>query len=206
LEILHILHESDSSGSNETEECNTLTVLLLVILILKVVIMHQIQRNVNSVPNSRKNLKLYLLFHSQVKLLNKMKEEAAKHKDVELRRNREIAQLRKESRKRENTIRSLEAEKRVKDAVLKRKQEEVTALRKMQRGPLSNKAAGRVGPRHGKLVECLLFVVMQYLPSSLSVCLCLSLISCLCGSYCCKRYPLFAIICNNQSAQHMASW
>jgi len=100
-----------------------------------------------------------------------MKEEAAKHKDVELRRNREIAQLRKESRKRENTIRSLEAEKRVKDAVLKRKQEEVTALRKMQRGPLSNKAAGRVGPRHCKLVECLLFVVMQYLLSSLSVCL-----------------------------------
>ena len=119
-------------------------------------------------------MKLYLLFHSQVKLLNKMKEEAAKHKDVELRRNREIAQLRKESRKRENTIRSLEAEKRVKDAVLKRKQEEVTALRKMQRGPLSNKAAGRVGPRHGKLVECLLFVVMQYLPSSLSVYLSLS--------------------------------
>ncbi|PSN35255.1 hypothetical protein C0J52_18156 [Blattella germanica] len=87
---------------------------------------------------------------NQVKLLNKMKEEAAKHKDVELRRNREIAQLRKESRKRENTIRSLEAEKRVKEAVLKRKQEEVTALRKMQRGPLSNKAAGRVGPRHGR--------------------------------------------------------
>jgi kinesin family protein 4/21/27 len=98
-------------------------------------------------------MKLYDFFHSQVKLLNKMKEEAAKHKDVELRRNREIAQLRKESRKRENTIRSLEAEKRVKEAVLKRKQEEVTALRKMQRGPLSNKAAGRVGPRHGKFLE-----------------------------------------------------
>jgi kinesin family protein 4/21/27 len=97
----------------------------------------------------------YLSFHSQVKLLNKMKEEAAKHKDVEVRRNREIAQLRKESRKRENTIRFLEAEKRVKEAVLKRKQEEVTALRRMQRGPLSNKAAGRVGPRHGKLLEYL---------------------------------------------------
>jgi hypothetical protein len=104
-------------------------------------------------------MKLYHFFYLQVKLLNKMKEEAAKHKDVELRTNREIAQLRKESRKRENTIRSLEAEKRVKEAVLKRKQEEVTALRKMQRGPLSNKAAGRVGPRHGKFVEHLkLFV------------------------------------------------
>lgn len=158
--------------------------------------MHQIERNVNTVPNSRENLKLYLLFHSQVTLLNKMKEEAAKHKDVELCRNREIAQLRKESCKRENTIRSLEEEKHVKDADLKRKQEEVTALPKMQRGPLSNKAAGRVGPRHGKLVECLLFVVMQYLPSSLSVCHCVSLILCLCGSYCRMSYPLFAIICN----------
>jgi len=194
MKILVILHETGSNGSDEIGECNALTVLLLVILILKVMIMHQIERNVNTVPNSRANLKLYLLFHSQEKLLNKMKEEAAKHKDVELRRNCEIAQLRKESRKRENTIRSLEAEKCVKDAVLKRKQEEVTALRKMRRGPLSNKAAGRVGPRHCKLVECLLFVVMQYLLSSLSVCL--SLISCLCGSYCCKSYPLFAIICN----------
>lgn len=98
---------------------------------------------------------LYLAFHSQVKLLNKMKEESAKHKDVEVRRNREIAQLRKESRKRENTIRSLEAEKRVKEAVLKRKHEEVTALRKMHRGPLSNKAVGRIGPRHGRLLEYL---------------------------------------------------
>ncbi|PNF31244.1 hypothetical protein B7P43_G14007, partial [Cryptotermes secundus] len=107
-------------------------------------------RNQTQHENQVKTLKndLAEMKRAKVKLLNKMKEEAAKHKDVELRRNREIAQLRKESRKRENTIRSLEAEKRVKEAVLKRKQEEVTALRKMQRGPLSNKAAGRVGPRH----------------------------------------------------------
>jgi kinesin family protein 4/21/27 len=113
-------------------------------------------------------MKLYRFFYFQVKLLNKMKEEAAKHKDVELRTNREIAQLRKESRKRENTIRSLEAEKRVKEAVLKRKQEEVTALRKMQRGPLSNKAAGRVGPRHGKFVEHLKLFIQNDSVSSVS--------------------------------------
>ncbi|KAJ4449291.1 hypothetical protein ANN_00689 [Periplaneta americana] len=107
-------------------------------------------RNQTQHENQVKALKndLAEMKRAKVKLLNKMKEEAAKHKDVELRRNREIAQLRKESRKRENTIRSLEAEKRVKEAVLKRKQEEVTALRRLQRGPLSNKAAGRVGPRH----------------------------------------------------------
>ena len=34
-----------------------------------------------------------------------MKEEAAKHKEMETKRNREIAQLRKESRKHENVIR-----------------------------------------------------------------------------------------------------
>jgi len=44
MEIFLNLHESDSSGSDEIEECNTLTVLLLVILILKVLIMHQIEK------------------------------------------------------------------------------------------------------------------------------------------------------------------
>jgi kinesin family protein 4/21/27 len=90
---------------------------------------------------------------AKVELLNKMKEEAAKHKDVELHRNREIAQLRKESQKKDNTIQSLQAEKRVKEAVLKRKQKKVTALRKMQHGPLSNNAAGIVGPGHFKFLR-----------------------------------------------------
>lgn len=34
-----------------------------------------------------------------------MREETAKHKEIEIKRNREIAQLRKESRKHENVIR-----------------------------------------------------------------------------------------------------
>ncbi|XP_011339391.1 kinesin-like protein KIF21A isoform X2 [Ooceraea biroi] len=79
---------------------------------------------------------------AKVKLLNKMREEAQRHKENELRRNREIAQLRKESRRHANVIRTLEADKRMKEVVLKRKQEEVTALRKRDRG-LSQKAAGR---------------------------------------------------------------
>lgn len=54
-----------------------------------------------------------------------MKEEAAKHKETEIRRNREIAQLRKESRRNANVIRSLEAEKRAQGVVLRVKQEEV---------------------------------------------------------------------------------
>lgn len=73
-----------------------------------------------------------------------MKEEANKHHEQELKRNREIAQLRKESRRAENLIRSLETKNRVKDVVLKRKQEEVSALRKAARtSKMSSKAAGR---------------------------------------------------------------
>lgn len=79
---------------------------------------------------------------AKVKLLNKMREEAQRHKENELKRNREIAQLRKESRRNANVIRTLEADKRMKEVVLRRKQEEVTALRRRDRG-LSLKAAGR---------------------------------------------------------------
>lgn len=80
--------------------------------------------------------------------MQKMKEEANRHKELELKRTREIAQLRKESRKRENEIRTLQMDKRVKETVLKRKQEEVNALRKTQarQGVLSERAAGRVLP------------------------------------------------------------
>lgn len=52
--------------------------------------------------------------------------------------------LRKESRRRENQIRTLQAENRVKEAVLRRRNEEVTALRSRAKGVLSQKAAGRV--------------------------------------------------------------
>jgi hypothetical protein len=79
---------------------------------------------------------------AKVKLLNKMREEAQRHKENELKRSREIAQLRKEGRRNANTIRNLEADKRMKEVVLRRKQEEVSALRKRDRG-LSQKAAGR---------------------------------------------------------------
>ncbi|XP_023221813.1 kinesin-like protein KIF21B [Centruroides sculpturatus] len=88
---------------------------------------------------------------AKVRLMNKMKEEAQRHKTSEQLRNREIAQLKKESRKRENQIRTLEAEKRMKENVLRRKQEEVAALRRMSK-PMSDKVAGRLpaSKRHEK--------------------------------------------------------
>lgn len=82
-------------------------------------------------------------------MLNKMKEESSRHKQEQERRSREVAQLRKANRKHENQIRSLEAEKRAKDVVLKRRQEEVTALRRNQFSGMSNKASGRVNMRKG---------------------------------------------------------
>lgn len=81
---------------------------------------------------------------AKVRLINKMKEETHRHKQTELQRVREIAQLKKESRKNANMIKTMEAERRIKDQVLKRKQEEVSVLRKNQRGRMSLKVAGRI--------------------------------------------------------------
>ncbi|XP_037086600.1 LOW QUALITY PROTEIN: kinesin-like protein KIF21A [Pollicipes pollicipes] len=70
---------------------------------------------------------------TKVKLMQKMKEDANKMKQMGLQHHRAVSQLRKEHRKHENQIKSLQAEKRVKDAVLKRKQEEIAALRRVGR-------------------------------------------------------------------------
>lgn len=57
--------------------------------------------------------------------MKQVKEELEKGKAVEARRTKEVAQLRKEQVHKEGLIRNLEKEKRQKEAVLKRKQEEV---------------------------------------------------------------------------------
>ncbi|KAK6630614.1 hypothetical protein RUM43_014599 [Polyplax serrata] len=87
---------------------------------------------------------------AKVSLMKKMKEEAQKHKQIEMQKTKEIAMLRKESRRRENQIRSLQAENKVKEAVLRRRNEEVTALRSRAKGVMSKKAAGRVVRPNGK--------------------------------------------------------
>uniref|UniRef100_A0A493TQH8 Kinesin family member 21A n=1 Tax=Anas platyrhynchos platyrhynchos TaxID=8840 RepID=A0A493TQH8_ANAPP len=80
---------------------------------------------------------------TKVRLMKQMKEEQEKARMTESRRNREIAQLKKEQRKREHQLRLLEAQKRNQEVILRRKTEEVTALRRQVR-PLSDKAAGKV--------------------------------------------------------------
>lgn len=66
----------------------------------------------------------------KVKLMNQLREETQKSKQDEQRRMKEIAILKRDHLKKDNQIKSLEAEKRCRDIVLKRKQEQIQALRK----------------------------------------------------------------------------
>lgn len=57
--------------------------------------------------------------------MQKMKEESMKARQEDSKRQTEIASLRKASRRQENLIKQLEAEKQQREVILKRKQEEV---------------------------------------------------------------------------------
>jgi len=91
---------------------------------------------------------------AKVKLVQKMKEETNRHRDLEIRKNRELAALKKESRKNESKIKSLETEKRLKETVLKRKQEEVVVLRKNARkisSMANKKVSGKLSQKTAKI-------------------------------------------------------
>ncbi|XP_057217624.1 kinesin-like protein KIF21B isoform X3 [Triplophysa rosa] len=83
---------------------------------------------------------------AKVALMKQMKEEQQRRRMIEAKRNREIAQLKKEQRRQEYQIRSLESQKRQQEMVLKRKTQEVTALRRLAK-PMSERVAGRVTRR-----------------------------------------------------------
>ncbi|XP_063783162.1 kinesin-like protein KIF21A isoform X2 [Pseudophryne corroboree] len=89
---------------------------------------------------------------TKIRLMKQMKEEQEKARMVESRRNREIAQLKKDQRKRESQLRTLESQKRQQELILRRKNEEVTALRRQVK-PMSDKVAGRVSSRKISLPE-----------------------------------------------------
>ncbi|XP_047531443.1 kinesin-like protein KIF21A [Vanessa atalanta] len=97
---------------------------------------------IHALRNELTNLK-----RDKVKLVQRMRAESKRHAQAEAARAKEVAQLRKESRKNANLIRSLEAETRLKEQVLKRKQEEVSLLRRGHRDKLSSRAAGRLHDR-----------------------------------------------------------
>lgn len=81
---------------------------------------------------------------NKVRLIRKMNDETKRHNESESKRMREIAQLRKEARKQQSQIKSLQAQGAAKDQVLKRKTEQVFALKKVQTKGLSQKASGRL--------------------------------------------------------------
>ncbi|XP_071242332.1 kinesin-like protein KIF21A isoform X7 [Salvelinus alpinus] len=80
---------------------------------------------------------------TKVGLMRQMKEVQEKSRASECRRNREIATLKKDQRKHEHQLRQLEAQKRQQDLILRRKNEEVTALRRQVR-PTSGKVNRKV--------------------------------------------------------------
>uniref|UniRef100_A0A674ARL9 Kinesin family member 21A n=1 Tax=Salmo trutta TaxID=8032 RepID=A0A674ARL9_SALTR len=80
---------------------------------------------------------------TKVGLMRQMKEVQEKNRATECRRNREIATLKKDQRKHEHQLRQLEAQKRQQDLILRRKNDEVTALRRQVR-PTSGKVNRKV--------------------------------------------------------------
>ena len=88
----------------------------------------QYERQVDKLKNEVGDMK-----RAKVRLVQKMKEESNRHRSQEMRRTKELSQMKKASRKNESRIKALEAEKRMKETVLKRKQEEVEMLRRNQR-------------------------------------------------------------------------
>nr|XP_057932658.1 kinesin-like protein KIF21A isoform X3 [Doryrhamphus excisus] len=80
---------------------------------------------------------------TKVRLMKQMKEQQEKNRMNESRRNREIATLKKDQRKQEHQLKLLEAQKRQQELILKRKTEEVTALRRQVR-PTSGKVIRKI--------------------------------------------------------------
>ncbi|XP_031679001.1 kinesin-like protein KIF21A isoform X5 [Oncorhynchus kisutch] len=79
---------------------------------------------------------------TKVRLMKQMKEQQEKNRRTDSRRSREIASLRKDQRKQEHQLKLLEAQKRQQELILRRKTEEVTALRRQAR-PMSGKVSSR---------------------------------------------------------------
>uniref|UniRef100_A0AAQ5X948 Kinesin motor domain-containing protein n=1 Tax=Amphiprion ocellaris TaxID=80972 RepID=A0AAQ5X948_AMPOC len=80
---------------------------------------------------------------TKVSLMRQMKEQQERNRASECRRNREIASLKKDQRRAEHQVRQLEAQKRQQELILRRKNEEVTALRRQVR-PMSGKVSRKV--------------------------------------------------------------
>lgn len=81
---------------------------------------------------------------TKVRLLQQLREEQQRHRDEGVRYNKRIAQLSKQERLKDVKIRSLETANTRYQDLLKRKDQEVNALKKRSRPTLSDKVAGRL--------------------------------------------------------------
>lgn len=89
------------------------------------------------------NRELFEMKKLKVKLMNQLKDDSQRFKKEEQNRMREIATLKRDHLKKDSQIKFLEAEKRCKEIVLKRKQEQLQALRRNNTTRLSDKASGK---------------------------------------------------------------
>ncbi|XP_066929588.1 kinesin-like protein KIF21A isoform X3 [Clytia hemisphaerica] len=80
----------------------------------------------------------------KVKLMRQMRDEVARNKKMESKLNRQMESVLKENRKKEVELKRMKDEKKQRDLVLKRKQEELKAMRK-QAKPVSGNVAARRG-------------------------------------------------------------
>ncbi|XP_069094988.1 kinesin-like protein KIF21B isoform X2 [Pleurodeles waltl] len=87
---------------------------------------------------------------AKASLMKQMREEQQRRRLVEAKRNREIAQLKKEQRRQEFQIRALESQKRQQEIILRRKTQEVSALRRLSK-PMSDRVAGRLVQKNSLL-------------------------------------------------------
>ncbi|XP_017075491.2 LOW QUALITY PROTEIN: kinesin-like protein KIF21A [Drosophila eugracilis] len=94
----------------------------------------------NEIRISKMRDELIGLKNTKVKLMNKITQQSNLHKEEDSRKSKEIAQLLKEQRRQKNAVISLEAKINAKEQILKRKTEEVIALRKSQRGKSGQRA------------------------------------------------------------------
>lgn len=85
----------------------------------------------------------------KVTLLKKMREEAQKHKEAEMKNNKKLSQLAKQERLKDVKIKNLESETNRVKSLLKRKEDQVMAMKKLFK-PMSDKVAGRIPLRNKK--------------------------------------------------------
>lgn len=85
----------------------------------------------------------------KVTLLKKIKEEAQRHKEAEMKNNKKLSQLAKQERLKDVKIKNLESETNRVKSLLKRKEDQVIAMKKMIK-PMSDKVAGRIPSRNKK--------------------------------------------------------